>query len=76
MPERQGTEPSVEITRSRWERVKMSESRTLARERGRSEREQGEERVDSTMKEDRFHKEEGGQARRASLGTVEEGMSG
>ena len=36
------------------ERVKVGESRTLARERERSEREHGEERVDSTVKEERF----------------------
>ena len=38
----------------RWERVKVSESRTLARERGRSEQKLVEERVDSTVKEGRF----------------------
>ena len=32
----------------------MGESRTLARERGGSEREHGEERVDTTVKEGRF----------------------
>ena len=37
-----------------WERVKMSKGRTLARERGESEREHGEERVDSTVTEGRF----------------------
>ena len=45
------------------------------RERG-SERENGEERVDSTVKEDRFQGGEGGQAKRVSLGEVEESMSG
>ena len=45
----------------------MSESCTLARERD-LEREHGEERVDSTLKKDRFHGGEGGQAKRASLG--------
>ena len=45
------------------------------RERGGLEREHGEERVDSTMKEGRFQGSEGGQARRASLGEVEVGMS-
>ena len=37
----------------RGERVKMSKSRTLAKVRG-SKREQGEKRVDSTVKEYRF----------------------
>ena len=36
------------------ERVKVSESRTLARERGRSEREHGEDRMDSTVKKGGF----------------------
>ena len=44
-------------------------------ERGRSEREHGEEKVDSAVKEGRFQGEEGGQARRASLGEVEGSMS-
>ena len=47
-----------------------------ARERGGSEREHEEERVDFTMKEGRFQGGKGGQARRASLGEVEESMSG
>ena len=34
----------------KWKKVKVSESCTLARRRG-SEREQGQERVDSTVKE-------------------------
>ena len=38
----------------RRERVDVSESRTLVRERERSEKEQGEERVGSTEKEGRF----------------------
>ena len=54
----------------------MNESRTLARERGGSEREPEEERVDSTVKEGRFQGGQGGQAKRASLGDVEESMSG
>ena len=45
-------------------------------ERGKSEREHGEERVDSTVKEGRFQGGEGGQARRASLKEVEGSMSG
>ena len=57
------------------ERVKVGESRTLARVRG-SEREYGVERVDSTVKEGRFQGGQGGQARRASLEQVEGSMSG
>ena len=45
----------------------MSESHTLVKERGGSEQEHGEERVDSTVKEG----VEGEQARRASTGEVE-----
>ena len=45
LPKGKGTEPSVHSTRSWRERVKVGESRTLAREGG-SEREHGEERVD------------------------------
>ena len=45
-------------------------------ERGGSERKDGEERVDSTMKECRFRGRKGGQARRASLEEVEGNMSG
>ena len=58
--------PEYQIMRgereSRWART------APWRERGESKREHGEERVDSTVKD--------GQARRASLGEVEEGMSG
>ena len=54
----------------------MSESRTLASERGGSEREHEEDRVDSTVKNSRFQGGEGGQSRRASLGQVEGSMSG
>ena len=57
------------------ERVKVGESRTLARVRG-SEREHGVERVDSTVNEGRFQGRQGGQARRASLEEVEGSMSG
>ena len=45
------------------------------RERGRSEREHGVERVDSTVKEGKFQRGKGGQAR-ASLEEVEGSMSG
>ena len=54
---------------SRWARA------APWRERGRSEQEHEEERMDSTVKEGRFQ-EEGGQARRASLEQVEGSMSG
>ena len=54
----------------------MSESRTLAKERGKSEREHGEERADSTVKEGRFQGGQGGQAKRASLEQVEVSISG
>ena len=50
----------------KWERVKVRESRTLARKRG-LEQEYGKERVDSTVKESRFQGGEGVQARRAFL---------
>ena len=59
----------------RGERVKVSESRTLAREREIRARAWG-ERVTSTVKEGRFQGEERGQARRASLGDVEGSRSG
>ena len=59
----------------RWERVKVSESRTLAREK-QSEREHEEERMDSTVKEGRFQEGEGRQARRASLREAEERING
>ena len=55
---------------SRWEKA------APWRERGRSEREHGVERVDYTVKEDRFKGGKGGQPRRASLGYVIENMSG
>ena len=57
----------------RWVRVKVNES---LGERWGSERENGEKRVDSTVKEGRFQGGEGGQARRASVGRVEGSMSG
>ena len=55
-----------EERKSRWARA------APWRERGGSEREHGEKRVDSTVKKGG----KGGQARRASLGEVEESMSG
>ena len=58
----------------RWERVKVSESRILAREGG-SERQYGEKRMDSTVKEGKFQGKEGGQAKRIIL-KVGRSMSG
>ena len=52
--------PEYQIIRR--ERVKVSESRILARERG-TEWEHGKEKVDSTVKEGRFQGDEGGQSR-------------
>ena len=59
----------------RGDRVKVGESRTVARKRG-SERDHGVERVDSIVNEGRFQRGQGGQARRASLEEVEGSMSG
>ena len=58
----------------RWESVKVSESRTLARE-GRSEREHGEERVDFTVQKGRFQGREEGHAKKTSLAVVENSIS-
>ena len=54
---------------SRWVRA------ALWKEKGGSEQKHEEKRVDSTVKEGRFQGGEGGQARRASLGELEGGMS-
>ena len=66
--------PEYQIMRgerkSRWARA------APWRERGGSEREHEEERLDSTVKEGRFQGVKGGKARRASLGAVEESLSG
>ena len=59
----------------RWERVKANKVHTLSREKG-SEQEHGKERVDSSVKEDRFQGGEGVQTVRASLREVEGSMSG
>ena len=53
----------------------MCENLTLARERG-SEREHGEERVDSTVNKGRFQEGKRGQAKRASLEQLEGSISG
>ena len=60
----------------RWEGVEVSENRILARERRESGWKHGEERMDSTVKENRFQGDEGGQARRAFLREVEGSVSG
>ena len=60
----------------RWERVKVSESCTLAKERRGTEQEHGEERVDFTVKKGRFQEVEGGKAKRTFLGGVGESLSG
>ena len=44
--------------------------------RGRSEREHGEEKVDSTVKQGMFQGHKGGKTRRSSLEEVEGSMSG
>ena len=53
----------------------MGESHILARKSG-SELEHGKERVAFTVKESRFQGEKRGQAKRASLGEVEESIRG
>ena len=78
LPKGKGTEPSVQSTvvcpdqeggrESRWARA------APWRERGGSEREHGEERVNSTVNEGRFQGGKGGQERRASLEEVEGSM--
>ena len=55
---------------SRWARAAPWQ------ERGGSEREHGEVSMDSTVNKGRFPGGQGGQARRASLGEVEESMRG
>ena len=55
---------------SRWARAAPWQ------EKGGSEREHGEERVDSSVNKGRFQGGQGGQARRASLEQVEGSMSG
>ena len=69
LPRGEGTEPSARVPNHEGEKVKVGESRILARER-RSERKHKKERIG------RFHGEEGVQARRASLEDVEGSMSG
>ena len=70
------TEPSVQSIKSRGKRESTRARVARWREKGGSEREHEEERVDSTVKESRFQGGKGGQAKRASLEEVEEGMSG
>ena len=75
LPNGKGTEPSVQSTRSRGGRVSRWARAAPWQERGGSEREHGEERVDSTVNEGRFQGGQGGQARRAYLEQVEGSMS-
>ena len=70
LPKTKGTEPSVQSTRS-W-----GGEPAPWRERGGSEREHGEERVDFMVKEGRFQRGKGGQAGGASLEQVEGSISG
>ena len=74
LPKGKGTDaqsrvPDHKRRESRWARA------ALWRGGGRLEREHGEERVDSTVKEGKFQEGKGRQVRRASL-MVEESMSG
>ena len=79
LPKGKGTEPSVQSTRSwgggrgesRWTRAAPWRD-----QKGESEREHEEKRVDSTMKEGRFQGGKGGQAKRASLEQVGGSMRG
>ena len=57
-------------------RVKMDESRTLARERGGLEREHGKKRVDTTVNKGRFQGGKGGHGKRAALEQVQGNTSG
>ena len=77
LPKGEGTEPSVQSTRSQRRRESRWVRAAPWRERkgGGSEREHEEERVGSMMKKGRF-RGKSGQARGASLGEVEECMSG
>ena len=75
LPKGKGTEPSVQITRSCGERVKVNKSRILAREKKiRAGSWRGKDEL--YVKEGRFQQGEGGQATRASLEEVEGSMSG
>ena len=57
------------------ERVKVGESRTLAREREHQSESMEKKRVNSTVKEGRLQKGKGGHARRASLEQVQGSIS-
>ena len=70
-----GKKQSVISSDRERERVKVSESRILAKKGG-SEWEHGKESVNSTVKEDRFSGGEGGQAKRTSLGEFRVSMGG
>ena len=74
---RQSKAPDREAGESQGGRDPHLGERERERERGGgSEREHGEERVDSTVNEGKFQEGKKGQARRASQGKVEGGMSG
>ena len=75
LPKGKGIEPSDQSTRSRGGRESRWVRAAPRRERGRSEREHEEERVDSTVMEGRFQEGKGEQARRASLEEVEGSIS-
>ena len=70
-----GTEPSVQSTRLWGAEIQGGQEPHLG-EKGGSEREHGEERVDSTVKKGRFQGGKGGQAKRVFLEEVEGSMSG
>ena len=72
LPKQKGRESSVQIMRGG---EGQGEREPHLGERGITARD-GVERVNSTVKEDRFQGGKGGQARRAFLGEVEESMSG
>ena len=76
LPKGKETEPSVQSTKSCGGRESRWARAAPWREREGSEREHGEERVDSTVNEGRFQEGKGGQAKRASLEQVEGSMSG
>ena len=76
LPKGKGTKLSAQSTRS-WGRRESRWARAAPwRDRGASEREHGEDRVNSMVKKGGFQRRERGQARRASLGEVEGIMSG
>ena len=75
LPKGKGTELSVQSTRS-WRGDSQGGREPHRRERGGSEREHGEEKVDSTVNEGRFQGGKGRQAKRASLEEVQGSIIG